>query len=192
MIRAVGVSLLLFATSLQAADVTFGRLFLTPAQRAALEEARRKNIRADELAAAKASKPKRPPVRDVVVSGVVKRSDGESTVWVNGQPVDGTSDAGLKVRVTSGRAGVIIYDPDKGRTLRLKVGQSADITTGRVRESYEPRAGAAENAASAAQSQTATSPPTAPAAGESSAAEPSQKNPADGPPTGEEVEDVRG
>lgn len=190
MIRAIGIGLLLVATGLQAADVTFGRLFLTPAQRAALEQARRKNIRADELAAEKANRPKRPPVRDVVVSGVVKRSDGESTVWVNGQPVDGTSEAGLKVRVTSGRAAVVIHDPEKGRTLRLKVGQSADITTGRIRESYEPRAGAAPNPSPAERPQTEASP--APPAGESSAADPGQENHADSPPPEKEAEDVQG
>jgi hypothetical protein len=120
-----------------AADAGLGRLFFTPAQRQALEEARRKNVRAEVQAA---EKPARPPVRNVTVSGVVRRSDGESTVWVNGKPVDGTTEDGLKVRVTAGQQGaVIVYEPEKDRTLRLKVGQRADILTGRIEEGYERR-----------------------------------------------------
>jgi len=160
--RALAVGLMLAATNLGAADVTFGRLFLTPAQRTALEEARRKNIRAEEIAAEKATKPKRPPARDVVVSGVVKRSDGESTVWVNGKPVDGTTDDGLRVRVTSGRAAVVIHEPKKGHTVRLKVGQRANFDTGKIREPYEDRPTPA-----AVLPAPADTPPTAPAQGAS-------------------------
>lgn len=136
-----------------AADASLGRLFFTPAQRQALEDARRKNIRAEVQAA---EKPARPPVRNVTVSGLVRRSDGESTVWVNGKPVDGATADGLKVRVTAGQAAVILHEPEKGNTVRLKVGQRADIVTGRIEEGYQRR-----EAASAPQS--AAPPETAPA-----------------------------
>jgi hypothetical protein len=131
--------LLLMASGLSpvwAADASLGRLFFTPAERQALEDARRRNIRAEVQAA---EKPARPPVRNVTVSGLVRRSDGESTVWVNGKPVDGTTADGLKVRVTAGQAAVILHEPERGRTVRLKVGQHADVITGRVEESYQRR-----------------------------------------------------
>lgn len=138
------VLLMLVALPAPAADVGLGRLFFTPAQRQALEEARRKNVRAEVQAA---EKPARPPVRNVHVTGVVRRSDGESTVWVNGKPVDGTTADGLKVRVTAGQqAAVIVQEPDHGHILRLKVGQRANILTGRIEESYERRQPAAAQA----------------------------------------------
>jgi hypothetical protein len=124
------VLLLLAAAPARAAEVSLGRLFFTPAQRLALEEARRKNTRAEVLAV---EKPTAPPVRNVSVSGVVRRSDGESTVWVNGKPVDGATADGLKVRITAGQqAAVVVMDPAQGRTVRLKVGQRADVLTGHM------------------------------------------------------------
>jgi hypothetical protein len=87
-------------------------------------------------------------VRNVSVSGLVRRSDGESTVWVNGKPTDGATVDGLKVRVTAGQqAAVIVHEPERGRTVRLKVGQRADILTGRIEEGYEPREAVAPQAA---------------------------------------------
>ena len=55
-----------------------GRLFYTPAQRATLEDARQRNItaagaRSDGNGA-------------IVYNGVVLRSDGRATQWVDGQP----------------------------------------------------------------------------------------------------------
>ena len=141
------VLLLLVAWPATAADTDLGRLFFTPAERKALEEARKRNIRAEVQAAEKPAQPTRPPLRSVTLSGVVRRSDGESTVWINGKPVDGVTADGLKVRVTAGQqAAVIVHEPDKGHTLRLKVGQRADILTGRVEESYERRQAAASHA----------------------------------------------
>jgi hypothetical protein len=134
------VLLMLVAWPAYAADASLGRLFFTPAQRKALEEARRNNTRAEVQAA---EKPARPPVRNVTVTGLVRRSDGESTVWVNGKPVDGVTTDGLKVRVTAGQQGaVIVHEPTQGHTLRLKVGQRADILTGRIEEGYERRGAA--------------------------------------------------
>ncbi len=158
----------------RAADTGLGRLFFTPAQRTALEEARKKNTRAEVQAI---EKPARPPLRSVTVTGVVRRSDGESTVWINGKPVDGTTDDGLKVRVTAGQqAAVIVHEPEKGHTLRLKVGQRADILTGRIEEGYERRAPTAPEAAV---------PEPAPGPEQQSRTGPSRKpeDPTDGPDT---------
>jgi hypothetical protein len=146
--RGLGLVLLVFGLPpAWGADSGLGRLFFTPAERAVLEEARRKNIRA-EIQAAEKAKPERAPVRNVTVTGLVRRSDGESTVWVNGNPTDGAAVDGLKVRVTAGQqAAVIVHEPERGRTVRLKVGQRADILTGRVEEGYQRREAAAPQAA---------------------------------------------
>jgi hypothetical protein len=39
-----------------------------------------------------------------------------------------------------------VHEPEKGHTLRLKVGQRADVLTGRIEESYERRQAAAPRA----------------------------------------------
>jgi hypothetical protein len=114
-----------------------GRLFYTPAQRAALEDARTRNIRAEEQANAASKQPAAPRSRDVVLSGVVQRSDGESFAWVNGKSVEGQTSDGLRVRHTAQPNRILVYDPDKRRMVQVKVGQRADLITGRVQESYE-------------------------------------------------------
>jgi hypothetical protein len=71
-----------------AADL--GRLFYTPAQRAELEAARARNATQASPAAPAIVHPQR-------FDGVVIRSDGASTSWINGRPQTGVSGAaGLK------------------------------------------------------------------------------------------------
>jgi hypothetical protein len=130
----------MFAPHPVRADPGIGRLFYTPAERAALEDARKRNIRAEELAGqASQQQPAAPRSRDVTLTGVVLRSDGESFAWVNGKSVEGRTDDGLRVRHTAQPNKVLVYDPDKGRMVQIKVGQRADLLTGRVEESYERR-----------------------------------------------------
>jgi hypothetical protein len=132
-----GATLLPLAPRAQAADGGYGRLFYTPAQRAALADARRRNIRAEELAAEAAKRPTAPRSRKVTLTGIVQRSDGESFAWVDGKPVEGQTRDGLRVRHFAGPSGVVVYDPEKGRTVSIKVGQRVDLQTGRIEESYE-------------------------------------------------------
>jgi hypothetical protein len=153
---------LLAQPAAQAAETTLGRLFFTPEQRAALEEARRKNIRAEELAAEAAAKPKAPRARKVVVNGLITRSDGMSVVWVNGKPVETETADGMRVSPTTSQETVVLRDPQKGRALRLKVGQRADLLTGKVEENYESRRAAARAEEAARQAQATQPEPTAP------------------------------
>lgn len=69
---------------LPASHAELGRLFYTPVQRAGLEQARLHNR---TLPVTTASIPPRPLTYD----GVVIRSDGHSTRWVNGKPQAGDS-----------------------------------------------------------------------------------------------------
>lgn len=82
-VRAIGVLLLAVAAHLPAADAASddpGRLFYTPAERAQLEEARaRKLTRLPSSVGAVDSGPQR-------YDGVVIRSDGRATHWVDGRP----------------------------------------------------------------------------------------------------------
>jgi len=137
--RALCVLLFLIAGNAMPADITLGRLFYTPEQRAALEEARRRNIRAEEQADEASKKPKPDGPRTVTLNGVVRRSDGESMIWVNGKPVENEINDGMRVRLTPDQSGVTVHDTEKGRTVRLKVGQHANLLTGKVEESYARR-----------------------------------------------------
>jgi len=81
-----------------------GRLFYTPAQRAQLEAARARNVTQVRQAVPDVAPP---PVR---FDGVVIRSDGKTTRWINGQPQAGASGvAGLKPGQI--RADGKVYEP---------------------------------------------------------------------------------
>jgi len=121
-------------------EPVLGRLFLTPEQRTALDNARRNRIRAEAVAATAEKKPRIPPARNVTINGVVSRSDGESTIWVNGRPTEGQTDDGMHVTISpDSQSSVVVREPVKGKRVRLKVGQSADLISGRIDESYERR-----------------------------------------------------
>jgi hypothetical protein len=105
--RCACLPVLLLATwgsSLAAVPAEPGRLFYTPYQRAQLEAARARNV-TQARPAGPAFGP--PPVR---FDGMVIRSDGTGTRWVNGQPQAGASGVpGLKPGQI--RADGRVYEP---------------------------------------------------------------------------------
>lgn len=121
----------LTAALLLAADGAFSanldRLFYTPGERAALD----------------AQRHQRPlpgtGTDTVTVNGLVARSSGKSTVWVNGAPRH-EGEAGeveiLRRQAAGGR--VTVRPPATDRAVDLKVGQTLEEATGRVREVYDP------------------------------------------------------
>lgn len=80
-----------------------GRLFYTPAERAQLEAARASNA----APARRSESGRAAPLR---FDGVVIRSDGRSTSWVNGRPRPGASGAG-GLKPGQIRAEGRIYEP---------------------------------------------------------------------------------
>jgi hypothetical protein len=108
---------------------SLGRLFLTPAQRAALDLRRASRV------------PDRPEVVIVEsptarIDGQVVRSDGRSTVWVNGLPVrEGAQSEGLRVAPAANVAdSVSVAIGEPARSVELKVGESMNRDTGEVRD----------------------------------------------------------
>jgi hypothetical protein len=98
------VSLCLCGTGFAAQDLP-GRLFYTPDQRAQLEAARTRNVTQVGRATPDAGAP--PPIR---YDGVVIRSDGKTTRWVDGQPqLNASGVAGLKPGQI--RADGRVYEP---------------------------------------------------------------------------------
>jgi len=113
---------LLICLPVKAQDL--GRLFFTPEQRAALD-ARRKARVPDKPAAAPLLFS--PTTR---LDGYVRRSDGRSTVWVNGASVD---DAAPRA---DGRVSVGVGD-SRARA-RLKPGEILDRSSGEVTDGLGP------------------------------------------------------
>ncbi len=100
-----------------------GRLFFTPTQREALDARRRARV------------PDKPAAAPLVISpttrldGYVRRSDGRSTVWVNGDTADESAPQ------ADGRVPLPV---DSGARVRLKPGQVLDRGSGEVRDVLGP------------------------------------------------------
>ncbi|MDX1376012.1 MAG: hypothetical protein R3357_10640 [Burkholderiales bacterium] len=107
---------------------SLGRLFLTPEQRAALDLRRASRV-PDKPAAVVVESP------TARIDGQVVRSDGRSTVWVNGQAVrEGAQAEGLRVAPASRTAeSVSLAVGEDARRVELKVGETMNRDTGEVR-----------------------------------------------------------
>lgn len=108
---------LLLAAAAPAGAETLGRLFFTPQQRATLEALR--------LAPAAASDAGTTSDR-VSVDGIVQRSDGPATVWINGVPRT-VSPGSLVPSAKGGPAAVEVPVPEKDQRVRLRVGETLVI-----------------------------------------------------------------
>ena len=104
-----------------------GRLFFTPAQRNTLDAGK-------QLATPRKAAPSGP--RAATLNGVVTRSDGESTVWVNGHSVTRTGSPNASASHSDPAAARVDLQGAGGR-VKQKVGQRFDRSTGKVQESYE-------------------------------------------------------
>lgn len=108
-----------------------GRLFFTPAQRTTLDAGKQLDL------PKKAGPTVRGP-RSVTVNGIVTRSDGESTVWVNGAPAESRRPGAAPISAKpSGTAGARVRVLDSES--KLRVGQTLDRRTGKVTEAYESK-----------------------------------------------------
>ena len=128
---------------------SFGRLFLTPEQRVQLEAARaQRDRRLPITVEAESTQAPAPAVAQgpsiVTYDGMVRRSDGKSTVWLNGKPVNERNRAQPEheVSITGLRndGAVSVAIPQADRRASLKVGQSLEVTSGTIEESYLRRA----------------------------------------------------
>ena len=145
-VRAVWIfSLLLLAGSAGAAEL--GRMFFTPAQRATLDNARKQNIRSE--ISNDAEQTATPLPQNVSVNGVIRRSDGKNTIWLNNRVVGDRQTGGLNAAVGKNDNRVRLSVPESGRTMDLKVGQTIEIVSGTIDESYLRRPAAKPEAKAA-------------------------------------------
>ena len=88
-----------------AAEPPLGRLFFTPEKRAALDRARSQNQRQTLQVEA----------TDLSLEGIVRRSSGRNTVWLNGRPHD----------MANPRDGVAVNLGPDATTARVRIGDEA-------------------------------------------------------------------
>lgn len=103
-----GLNALLTAQAAEA-DASLGRLFNTPERRASLDGMRERNLRIT---------PDAQQPDSIRLDGIVMRSDGRSTIWLNQQAI-------------TDRAGALRADPSSAqipvsgeRSVRLRVGET--------------------------------------------------------------------
>jgi hypothetical protein len=129
-----------------AADLALGRLFFTPSQRASLDIARTQRTRtalstekSDEITAA-------PVPQTLTYDGAVRRSDGKSTAFVNGRPVNEKESVGGAAIVGRVRldGGISLQMPQSGRSVDLKPGQSVELLSGSIEEGVARKPAAPE------------------------------------------------
>ena len=101
------------------AEEALGRLFFTPEKRAALERSRKLNLR------------QTPQIEGTTLSleGIVRRSDGNGTAWINGRPHN-VSDPrhGVSVGLQLDAAGAAVSIGDEAPS-RLRVGETVNRGT---------------------------------------------------------------
>jgi hypothetical protein len=127
------IAILLLATAqLAQAAEPIGRIFYTPEQREQLNTLRSQKTVAIQV--------RDEPVPEFVTyQGIVRRSDGKATVWVNNEAL---SEAELRDKQSIvgrvDRNGQILLQTPQAATgqLQLKVGQSAELLSGRIDEPY--------------------------------------------------------
>ena len=131
---AAAIVLMLGAGTVAGADL--GRMFFTPAQRATLDNARKQNIR---IELGSDNEQAVPVPQNVSVNGVVRRSDGKSTVWLNNRAVTEPHAGGINVSPGKNDSRVRLTVPESGRSVDLKVGQTVEIVSGTIEEGYTRR-----------------------------------------------------
>jgi hypothetical protein len=137
-----------------------GRLFFTPAQRATLDLARQQERSVRVMDEDDAS----PPAAGFTLNGVVVRSDGQATVWVNNRAQNGKRlPQGAALDGVRAGEGIGVKLPG-GRPVPLKVGQSLDLGSGRIEEGYRrPQARQPKEPAGPAESKAGAEPSPVPA-----------------------------
>lgn len=138
MMRALCMVGMLLAAAVASAAEPLGRLFYTPAQRAQLD-----TLRSQKHVASPVQEAKQPPATPEVLTygGIVRRSDGRSTVWINNRMVnDGKAPDDLSISSRSRSDDrVSVGLPQVPGPVELRVGQSFDLQTGTVTEPYARR-----------------------------------------------------
>lgn len=110
----LAISLLSGSPATAAADADLGRLFSTPQHRSQLDDLRRRNIPIARPQQAQTD-------ANIALQGIVRRSSGHSTVWINGKT---QQDKAPLQSLDNSKARVAVGE---GKTQELKVGEQLQI-----------------------------------------------------------------
>ena len=121
-----------------------GRLFSTPEQRVDLNRARDRYdpsrqeiiIKQGQVVEPEVEAPP-PPLPELMVNGLIRRSDGRSSAWVNGTQLrsgEATAD-GIVLESDGGSVKFVL--PSGSDTSAIKPGQMLDPNVGQVKEVYK-------------------------------------------------------
>lgn len=116
-LAALVVALVLIAAAYPAQAAGLGRLFFTPEQRSSFE---RQRSDPDQQHALEDS-------ATLVINGVVRRSDGKTTVWINGVPQQHHSK--IRIFLAPQDPSRVTLGIDGGVPIRLRVGEAVDRAT---------------------------------------------------------------
>jgi hypothetical protein len=118
------------------------RFFFTAAQRAELEVMRAKKKEAPAPAPVTEGPAARKPLpRTISYTGIVRRSDGRSMLWINDRLADereALAGFDLRGRVLSDGS-VLLKTHDDDTAVEVKVGQSVEVHTGSVTERFRSK-----------------------------------------------------
>ena len=104
----------------QAEDETIGRLFFTPERRAAMDRQRQFNVQQARVMEG----------ASLTVDGVVRRSSGKSTVWVNGVPHDDNlTNSEVRPHIDARDPSRVLLKAGEEAPASLRVGESINRTT---------------------------------------------------------------
>lgn len=104
-----------------------GRLFFSPDERAMLDRMRQKNSGSTVSA-----------TEQITLNGIVRRSSGKTTAWINQVPQnENETPQGIAVQQgKTSKPSALLLLPS-GRQVQLKAGQTFDTTRGKIREGYQ-------------------------------------------------------
>ncbi|MBK8115984.1 MAG: hypothetical protein IPK44_16545 [Candidatus Accumulibacter sp.] len=118
----VGACVLLSTCPAVRAGDDLGRLFFTPERRQQLDRQREMNL---------LDKQQAPADPTLTVDGVVTRSSGKRTAWVNGNPQhENDAWSGLTVSTRAGNPAQVLIESGDAPAARARVGETVNRNTG--------------------------------------------------------------
>lgn len=135
---AAGVLLIvacLSSVSATAIEQPIGRLFSTPRERAALDQARQSNSKTQF----EPNTPAGEKLGDqITLDGFVKKNNGKTTVWINQVPQHGQENPQGITILQSGRGShAVSMQLPSGKSVNLRAGQTFDASNGKVMDVYD-------------------------------------------------------
>ena len=110
------------ATTVACAEESLGRLFFTPEKRAVLERQRQMNIQVQETQTLEGA--------TVHLNGIIQRSSGKKTVWINGLPQnDNATPFGVAAKIVPGDPAHASLSAEGESPVNLKVGETVNRAT---------------------------------------------------------------